>query len=286
MKLIEIMFMNMLLKIVIAAGLLFVSHSQASANQDMRIVSAGGSVTEILFALGMGSNIVASDTSSAYPEAASALPKIGYYRQLSTEGVLKMLPTHIFAIKGAGPEAVLQQLEALGVNVFYFEQERSEQGLYTLISNIGQRVGRTTEADALNAQIRNQISALPKVEHNVSPIFLMSANERGLMAAGSNTVPDLLLDVLSLENPFASLDGFKPISSESLLASGANLIFLPEHQTRGLGTDAICKTPALSSWASLHGCNIQVVDSLLFLGLTPRLPSAAKQMAQAINAAP
>ena len=272
-------------KFSLALIILLLIHHKASAQQEMRIVSAGGSITEILYALGMASQIVATDTSSSFPQAVKNLPKVGYYRQLSTEGVLKMMPTHVFAVKGVGPEAVLKQLKIMGVSLHVFEHDSSVKGLQQLVAQIGERVGRESSAQQLNAQIQQQLAVLPTINKAHKPIFLMSVNERGLMAAGSNTVPDLLFNMLTLGNPFASFDGFKPISTESLLASGASMIFLPQHQTRGMSVHSLCQLPALSSWAKIYGCNVHIVDSLLFLGLTPRLPEAAKQIAQTINAA-
>ena len=263
---------------------LLIQH-KASAQQEMRIVSAGGSITEVLYALGMASQIVATDTSSSFPQAAKKLPKVGYFRQLSTEGVLKMMPTHIFAVKGVGPEAVLKQLKSMGVSLHVFEHDSSAEGLQQLVAQVGELVGRQSSAQQLNADIEQQLAVLPVINKGHKPIFLMSVNERGLMAAGNNTVPDLLFNMLTLGNPFDSFDGFKPISTESLLASGASMIFMPQHQTRGMSVNSLCQLPALSSWAKINGCNVHIVDPLLFLGLTPRLPEAAKQIAQTINAA-
>ena len=71
---------------------------QAQHSPDVkRIVTAGGSVTEIVYALNAQESLVAVDTSSLYPAAALKLPKIGYYRQLNTEGILSMAPTHVIA---------------------------------------------------------------------------------------------------------------------------------------------------------------------------------------------
>ncbi|WP_371196234.1 hemin ABC transporter substrate-binding protein [Glaciecola sp. SC05] len=264
----------------------FSASASTLAKADMRIVSAGGSITEILYALGMQASIVGTDTSSSYPDDVSGLPKVGYYRQLSTEGVLKLKPSHVFAVKGLGPDAVLQQLESMGVTIYVFEQERSEQGLKDLVMQIAQKLGREEQAKDLNAQITRQLAQLPSINNALKPSFLMSVNERGLMAAGDNTVPNLLFKALKLNNPFTEFEGFKPISSESLLASGTNIIFLPQHQARGMSPIKLCELAALSTWAKIHGCNLHVVDSLMFLGLTPRLALAAEQMAHAINAAP
>ena len=79
----------------------------ASAGPAQRIVSVGGSVTEIVYALGQQDRLVARDSTSTYPEAAQKLPDVGYVRRLSPEGLLSVDPDLIIVEDGAGPpEAV------------------------------------------------------------------------------------------------------------------------------------------------------------------------------------
>ena len=58
-----------------------------------RIVVLNGDITEVVFALGLGDNVVGVDTSATYPTEALELPKIGYQRSLSAEGILSMAPS-------------------------------------------------------------------------------------------------------------------------------------------------------------------------------------------------
>lgn len=270
-----------MLMLIISQSVLASSPSINSS--ELRIVSAGGSITEILFALDLQERIVAVDTSSSFPETAQAKPKVGYYRQLGTEGVLSLKPTHLFAVDGVGPESVVQQLQSVGVAVSIFDHPRTLEGLLALITQIGEQTEREIYAADLVGQINDEVLTLHKVNSHQQVTFLMSANERGLMAAGSNTVPNLIMELLGLKNPFSAMEGFKPISSEALLASNTQVVFMPAHQTRGLSAEAICALPALTQWANMQGCNIEIVDSLLFLGLTPRLVQAAQIMAARLN---
>ena len=77
-----------------------------------RIVSIGGSITEILYALGLQQKIVAVDTTSLFPPAAlQEKPNVGYMRQLSAEGVLALAPTLVLALQGSGPKETIDVLE-------------------------------------------------------------------------------------------------------------------------------------------------------------------------------
>ena len=106
------------LALMIAVGLL-AGGGQATANdaavkdRAARIVSVGGAVTEILYALGKEQAIVGIDTTSLYPpQAQKEKPSVGYMRQLSAEGVLGLRPSMILAIEGSGPRETLAVLEA------------------------------------------------------------------------------------------------------------------------------------------------------------------------------
>ncbi|MEC8081409.1 MAG: ABC transporter substrate-binding protein, partial [Pseudomonadota bacterium] len=80
-----------------------------------RVVSIGGTVTEIVYLLGESDQLVATDTSSVYPEAANQTPKVGYQRTLSAEGVLSVRPDMLLLTTTAGPQSVLRQLEDTGI---------------------------------------------------------------------------------------------------------------------------------------------------------------------------
>jgi hypothetical protein len=81
-----------------------------------RIVSVGGAVTEILYALGLADRIVAVDSTSLFPaEALKQKPNVGYMRALSAEGVLGLNPSLVLAIEGSGPKETIAVLEAATV---------------------------------------------------------------------------------------------------------------------------------------------------------------------------
>lgn len=275
------------ISIILATFLLLTSSAIAAENAQnkQRIVSAGGSVTEILYALGLADQIVATDTSSLYPHSATQLPKVGYYRQLSTEGVLSTQATSIFAAAGAGPESVLSQLQRIGVTTHLFKQEKTLEGLYSLIEEVGLHANRQAQADALLLTIKQGINQHKGAasKQTLRPVFLMSANERGLMAAGSNTVPNLIMDIAGTSNPFAAIEGYKPVSVETFFSIKPTHVFLPAHQSGGRIAAEICELPVLSKWASMQGCQVHIVDSLLFLGMTPRLPEAVAKFVELSN---
>ena len=103
----------------LAAGLAALISSASAEDKASRIVSIGGSITEIVYALGEEDRLIARDQTSIYPDAAKKLPDVGYIRQLSPEGVLSVNPDLVIALEGYGPPEARQVIDFpdLQVNV-------------------------------------------------------------------------------------------------------------------------------------------------------------------------
>ena len=106
--------------IMVATGVVAESYPNASA-----IVSVGGPVTEIIYALGEQDRLVGRDTTSVYPPEANDLPNVGYMRALSAEGVLSLSPDLILARSTSGPPVTLDQLAASSVPIVLVEEQLS-----------------------------------------------------------------------------------------------------------------------------------------------------------------
>ena len=239
-----------------------------------RLITAGGTVTEIVFALGAGQQIVATDSSSQYPTAATKLPMVGYYRDLAAEGILSFEPQRILAIEGVGRPEVISQLRRTGVDVVVYDKPTSPTGLTALISQIGADLGRQQQAAALIATFQ---SSLPEKasEANHKALFLLSAGDRGLIAAGQETVPQLLFDYAGINNVAAQHTGFKSINNESMALLQPDFLVAPYHVVMSAGgKQQFCQSPHLALLEAAQQCRLLIMDSLMSLGMTTRLAQA------------
>ncbi|WP_205685816.1 ABC transporter substrate-binding protein, partial [Erwinia amylovora] len=82
-----------------------------------RLITIGGDVTQIIYALVAHQNLVARASTSLHPAVVQELPDVGYMRQLNAEGMLALKPTLVIASELAKPALALQQLEHNGVKV-------------------------------------------------------------------------------------------------------------------------------------------------------------------------
>jgi len=267
--------------IVLAFSLFYSSYISAQ-----RLVTAGGSLTEIVYALDVQAQLVAVDDSSHYPGEARNLPNIGYYRALNVEGVLSVTPEKLLLLQGAGPQGVIDQLRSLGVNMQLVNNPKTLNGLFLTIEQVANATQKEDAGKKLINKVRTgvqQVTSLPALK-NKTAVFLMSAGERGLVAAGKNTTPQLIFEQLGVTNPFASVNSFKPVSAETLAASNPDIILLASHTSRNSTTAQLCADQQLVLWAKTRGCKLYKVDSLKFIGLTPRLPEALQETYDLLNA--
>ncbi|HUR12454.1 MAG TPA: ABC transporter substrate-binding protein, partial [Flavitalea sp.] len=96
------------------------ANREIDGHKDQRIVCLSKHLTEMLFALGKGHNIVAVDLSSTYPDSAKLLKTVGYHRALSPESIIAMNPDLVIHSNDIGPENVLPQITKAGLQVKVF----------------------------------------------------------------------------------------------------------------------------------------------------------------------
>src|SRR5690606_34884458 len=123
-----------------------------------RLVTIGGSLTEIVYELGAAGSLVARDSTSTFPAEAASLPDVGYMRALSPEGVLSVEPSAILMLEGAGPITTLDVLESASVPLIRVPETHDAAGVATKVEVVGAALGLVDEAAALNARIAEQFA--------------------------------------------------------------------------------------------------------------------------------
>nr|CCA79612.1 exported hypothetical protein [blood disease bacterium R229] len=102
--------------------------AQKAAPMPRRVVVIGGALAECVYALGMEHVLVAADTTCTYPRPVLALPKVGYLRTLSSEGVLSLRPDLVLMSTDAGPPEALAQLRGSGVRIAAIAEQQDRRG--------------------------------------------------------------------------------------------------------------------------------------------------------------
>ena len=254
-----------------------------------RIVTAGGSITEIVFALGRGDWVIATDSTSMFPQEAASLTKLGYFRQLSTEGVLAQQPTMLLGAEATGPSVALEQIAHAGVDVTTFDVDKNLSGLKALVLDIGKKLAASEQAIELIHHIEKKVEQqkaryADKTSAFNTPIkalFVVANNDRGITVAGKDTVPQALFDTLGIVNIGESVKGYKVMDAESVLMQNPDIVIAAGHMLRGKSAkEALCTHHALATTFAGKHCLVEAMDSSISLGLSPRFHVALQHVAE------
>jgi iron complex transport system substrate-binding protein len=189
-----------------------------------RIVSLAPSLTELLFSMGAGSQIVGVMDYSNYPPAALSLPVVGRYDMLDMERIVALQPDLIVAWRSGNPRGSLQRLAELGIPVYIAEPD-SLESIASHLERLGALTGQQLSAGALAAEFRLQLAELRQRfqnEESVS-VFYQVWNSPMISVGGTELINDIILVCGGL-NIFAELPTGPKVNLEDVLARNPQII--------------------------------------------------------------
>ena len=253
-----------------------------------RIVSVGSSITEIVYALGAEKLLVGVDTTSLYPEAARALPQVGYMRALSAEGALSLKPTLIIATTAAGPAGTLEQLKATGIEVMILPDLYDYDSVVAKIAAVGRVTGKVAEAEAMIAKGREAMTTLSGKLKTAAAhprvLFLLSMGGGAPQAAGRDTAAAGIIRLAGGVNAIDGYSGYRPLTPEAVIASKADFVLVTRQTVQAMGgIQAILDQPSLNKTPAGRAGKVLEFDALLLLGFGPRTPQAAAELAAKLH---
>ncbi len=241
-----------------------------------RIVIAGGTLTEIAYAVGASKRVVAVDTSSIYPAQAAQLPKIGFFRKLSAEPIIATKPTAILTTSAAGPAAAIQQLTDAGVAVHTLADTENADGALKRIEEVGKLLGHADSAAALTKALQADLDKVKaraeQVTEPPSVLFIYARGPNVIMVSGQKTGADTMLQLAGVKNAVDGFEGFKPLTAEAVVAAKPDIIVVP---TKGVGSlkgwEGVKALPGVAMTPAAKNDRLITVDDLAFLGFGPRM---------------
>lgn len=275
------------LRIALICLLSVITVSHAAADPAQRIVSVGGSVTEIIYELGQEHRLVARDTTSSWPEEAEALPDVGYVRALSAEGVLSMAPDLILAKEGAGPPEALELLQAASIPLVIVPDAHNAEGVLAKIDVVAAALGVEEEGEKLRARVADE---LDQAQGNTARegarkrvLFILSAQGGGIRASGTGTSADSIIRMSGGENAVSAFEGYKPMTDEAIIAAQPDVILMMDHASgHAASNEALFALPALALTPAAKTNSVVRMDGLLLTGFGPRTAEAVTKLNAAL----
>lgn len=265
--------------------------SAAALAQDgpQRIVAIGGSLTEIVYALGQQDRLIARDTTSVFPREALELPDVGYMRALSPEGVLSVDPDLILTLEGAGPPEAMDVIRSASVSVVTVPETFDREGVLAKVEAVGEALGVEDEAADLatriDADLRAAEEAAASADDSARVLFILSMEGGRVMASGTGTAADGMIRLAGGENAITDYPGYKQLTDEAIVTAAPDVILLMD---RGGNLDPapvdLSAQPALSATPAGETGRVIRMDGAYLLGFGPRTAEAATELAAKLQA--
>lgn len=278
-------------KIAIALSLLLLPFNLMAKdnNNSERWVIAGGSITELVYAIGAGDKIVGVDETTSYPEQTQALPHIGYWKQLSTEGILSLRPSTFVTWDDAEPKMVLRQLAQHNVDVIALPRTPATFDLMLKnIRTLAASLDKKTEAEALIDTLQSRLAVIAEknnhIKQKVKVLFFLSPGGGIPQVAGKNSVADAILALAGGDN-IATHENYRIYSAEAIIAANPEVIVITtqsqQNHTGGIrASEGLASVPGVSMTQAWKNQRIIEIDQSLILGMGPRIVDAVELLHQ------
>ena len=248
-----------------------------------RIASIGGSITEIVYALGEEGRLVARDSTSNWPEAAAKLPDVGYMRALSPEGVLSVNPSGILALHGSGPKEAVDVLKKSSVPFIEVPDHYNHDGILEKIRIVGKALGVDAKAEKLAAETDAKLTAAEEqtaaIKDRKRVLFVLSTQGGKILAAGSDTAADGIIKLAGAINAVEGFSGYKGMTDEAIVSAKPDVVLTMKGGGPPISEDELFANPAVASTPA--GTNRKMISMWggYLLGFGPRTAEAIHDLA-------
>lgn len=265
-------------------ALIFVFLSFFSANAEVktfnRIVSLSPSVTEILFALGVGTSVVGVTNFCDWPLEVKDIKKIGGMTNPSIELVVASKPDLVVLTEDGNPPELLKRFKDLNINTYVFKAKRIKD-LSGEIKRLAVKLGVEKNGVELSSSIESDIKEITSGNNfkDLKVVYIVWPDP--LIVAGESTVINDALELLGLDN-IAKVNAvqYPRYSIESLLLKDPHVIFIGNHSmTRSPAKKLLKKLTVMK--AVIEGRVLFIGDALHRLG--PRTSSGIKELSESLK---
>jgi iron complex transport system substrate-binding protein len=253
-----------------------------------KVISLAPSNTEILFAIGAGSQVMGRDLFSDYPEAAKAVQDIGgSMGQYNTEAIVALQPDLILA-GGINTPELVASLEKVGLTVYFLPNPETLEQMYANLVTVGQLTGRETDAAALVDSLKARVAA---VDAKIAPLSntptvyyeLDATNPAMPYTYGPGSFGDLLIKRAGGINTGAQLQGqWAAISLEQLVAANPSIVILGD-AAYGETPEKFAARAGLQGLEAVKNNRIYTFDDNLLSRPGPRLVDGLEALAKILH---
>ncbi|MEP0804365.1 MAG: ABC transporter substrate-binding protein [Chloroflexota bacterium] len=251
-----------------------------------RIVSLAPSNTEILFAVGAGSQVVGRDEFSDYPEEAKSLPSIGgSFGEYNLEAIVALEPDLVLAAEINTPE-LIKQLEDLGLTVYFLKNPTTLEEMYTNLETVARLTGQdaTELVDSLKSRVAAVDEKIASLDSRVSVFYEIDASDPAKpWTYGPGTFGSLLISRAGGQNvgDIAS-DPYPQLSLEQIVTANPAVIILGDAMW-GVTPEAVSTRAGWETIEAVKSGKVFPIDDNLISRPGPRLVDGLEQLAKLLH---
>lgn len=252
-----------------------------------RIICMAPSITEIVFALGLGDRVIGVSDFCDYPPEARELPTIGGVVNPNMEAIVALNPDLVLALPNATHESLFRSLRTLGMRVVTLRNDMLSD-LFDTIGKIGEETSREREAAEMSERLRAKFSAVTeKVADQPRRRVMFIVGVDPLFVAGRGTFIDELIDIAGGENIAGdSFSKYPQIGIEKVVSKAPEVILYTSLNFELTPEQEINAKKLWSAYQSLPAVENDRIVGLVADYVTlpgPRLAIGIEEMAKAIH---
>ncbi|WP_240529655.1 heme/hemin ABC transporter substrate-binding protein [Streptomyces mangrovisoli] len=257
-----------------------------TVRQAQRIVPLSGSLSEIVFTLGLGDRVVARDITATFAQAAK-LPLVTRNHDVSAEGVLSLKPDLVLAETTTGPDEAMQQIRAAGIPVLVVAPAQGLSDVGPRIRAVAGALGVPAAGTELTKRSEARIAAVRKDvprdtgSPRVAFLYLRGSASVYLIGGKGSGATSLLEAAGAVDAGVEAglTKDFTALTTEALAKSAPDAILV---MTKGLasvgGIDGLLKIPGVAQTpAGMHRRVVSIEDGAL-LSYGPRTDQVLKSL--------
>lgn len=255
----------------------------------MRIVSLTPTATEMLFAIGAGSQVVAVDDQSNYPADAPKTDLSGF--KPNAEAIAAKQPDLV--ILSDDIDKIVAQLDKLKIPVFLTPAAASMDDNYREIGELGTLTGHPAEAEALHQQMTTQIDKIVKgVPARSAALSYYYELDPTLYTVTSKTFIGSIFTMFGMTNvadpadPDGAKGGYPQLSQEALVKADPDTIFLADSKCCQQSAQSVAKRKGWSTITAVKAGQIFPLDDDIASRWGPRTVDLVQSVADAVAKVP
>jgi len=246
-----------------------------------RIISLAPHDTELLFAVGAGTNIVGAIEYSDYPPQALKIPRIGNAMRIDMERVLSMRPDLVVAWGGGNSKSDIQRLEDRGVTVFV-TQAKSLTDISKQALALGVLTGNQAKAEQVVKKFRQELQQLAVTysQRSKVSVFYQIWGRPLMTISGQHIISDAIR-LCGGKNIFSDLSAIAPaVSQEAVMHADPEVIISGQS---GSDSDFFADWESWKKLSAVQNKHLYVVSAELLSRATPRMLEGVQQLCELIQ---